>query len=99
MTSATRTPQSPCVQKCTRRSERLGHSSVSFTLDVYRHAVPALDADAADTIAHLLGDESDDSDDHDQDDDGTAGASAVTGRGPDAPAGGAHARPDSSAQS
>jgi integrase len=35
-------------------SERLGHASVSFTLTVYSHAVPALQADAAATIARLV---------------------------------------------
>ena len=58
---------------------------------------PALQADAADTIADLLGDDSDDDDD--QDDNGTAGASAVIDPGPDAPAGGARARPEAPEQS
>jgi integrase len=35
-------------------SERLGHSSVSFTLDTYSHAIPAMQADAAEVIAGLL---------------------------------------------
>lgn len=35
-------------------STRLGHSSVAFTLDVYTHAVPAMDADAADAVAGLI---------------------------------------------
>jgi len=35
-------------------SERLGHASVSFTLTVYSHAIPALQADAAETIARLV---------------------------------------------
>lgn len=35
-------------------SERLGHSTVAFTLDVYSHAVPALQQDAADRIADLV---------------------------------------------
>ena len=33
--------------------ERLGHSSFSMTLDNYSHAVPAMQADAADKIAAL----------------------------------------------
>lgn len=35
-------------------SERLGHSTVSLTLDVYSHAVPAMEADAAERIAGLI---------------------------------------------
>jgi integrase len=35
-------------------SERLGHSSISITLDVYSNAVPALQRDAADRIAALI---------------------------------------------
>jgi integrase len=35
-------------------SERLGHSTISITLDLYSHAVPSLEADAADTIAGLV---------------------------------------------
>ncbi len=35
-------------------SERLGHSSVSFTLTVYSHAVPALHVEAAGMIARLV---------------------------------------------
>jgi len=35
-------------------SDRLGHSTVSFTLDVYSHCVPALAQDAADKIAALV---------------------------------------------
>jgi integrase len=34
--------------------ERLGHSSVKVTLDVYSHAVPAMQADAATRVAALL---------------------------------------------
>ncbi len=36
-------------------SERLGHSSVAFTLDVYSHSVPALEEDAATRVAALVG--------------------------------------------
>lgn len=35
-------------------SERLGHSAVSFTLDVYTHAIPHLQKEAAGQIASLL---------------------------------------------
>jgi integrase len=35
-------------------SERLGHATVAFTLDVYSHAVPALQEDAADRVAALI---------------------------------------------
>jgi len=33
--------------------ERLGHSSITMTLDLYSHAIPAMQADAADRIAAL----------------------------------------------
>jgi integrase len=35
-------------------SERLGHSTVAFTLDVYSHAVPHMQAEAAAKIAALV---------------------------------------------
>jgi integrase len=35
--------------------ERLGHSSVAFTLDVYSHAIPAMQQDAAAAVARLVG--------------------------------------------
>jgi integrase len=35
-------------------SERLGHSSVAITLDVYSHAIPALQEDAAARVAALI---------------------------------------------
>ncbi|HSK96314.1 MAG TPA: site-specific integrase, partial [Euzebyales bacterium] len=35
-------------------SERLGHSTVAMTLDVYAHVLPAIDRDAADRFAALL---------------------------------------------
>jgi integrase len=35
-------------------SERLGHSTVAFTLDVYSHAIPAMQEDAAELIAALV---------------------------------------------
>ncbi len=34
--------------------ERLGHSTISITLDVYSHVNPAMDADAANTVAALI---------------------------------------------
>ncbi|EQD49137.1 integrase family protein, partial [mine drainage metagenome] len=38
-------------------SERLGHSSVKTTLDIYSHVSPAIDREAAEkTAAHLFGD-------------------------------------------
>jgi len=35
-------------------SERLGHATVAFTLDVYSHVVPGLQEDAAERIAALM---------------------------------------------
>lgn len=35
-------------------SERLGHATVAFTMDVYSHAIPALQAEAAETVAALI---------------------------------------------
>lgn len=35
-------------------SERLGHSTVAFTMDVYSHAIPSMEAKAAETIANLV---------------------------------------------
>jgi integrase len=35
-------------------SERLGHASVSFTLDVYSHVLPGLQEDAAAIVAALV---------------------------------------------
>lgn len=35
-------------------SERLGHSSVALTLDIYSHAAPDIQAEAADTVARLI---------------------------------------------
>ncbi len=35
-------------------SERLGHATVSFTLDVYSHAIPHLQREAAREIANLI---------------------------------------------
>ena len=36
-------------------SERLGHSTVAFTLDVYAHVLPRDDKLAAEQVAELLG--------------------------------------------
>ena len=35
-------------------SERLGHSTVAFTLDVYSHAIPAMQEEAAERVAVLV---------------------------------------------
>ena len=35
-------------------SERLGHASVSFTLDRYSHSIPALEEEAAEKVARLI---------------------------------------------
>lgn len=35
-------------------SDRLGHATVGFTLDVYTHAVPRLERDAAEKVARLI---------------------------------------------
>ena len=35
-------------------SERLGHSSVTITLDTYSHAIPGLQRDAAERLAALI---------------------------------------------
>lgn len=35
-------------------SERLGHHSVAFTLDVYAHVIPGMQAEAAGRLADLL---------------------------------------------
>jgi integrase len=37
-------------------SERLGHATVAMTLDIYSHTIPALQQDAAATIADLIND-------------------------------------------
>ncbi|MFP4636069.1 MAG: site-specific integrase, partial [Nitriliruptoraceae bacterium] len=49
-------------------SERLGHHSVAFTLDVYSHVVPGMQSEAAERIAGLvLGDDPVPNDDPPQD--------------------------------
>jgi integrase len=35
-------------------SERLGHTTVAMTLDVYSHAIPAMQENAAVTVADLI---------------------------------------------
>jgi integrase len=35
-------------------SERLGHSSVSITLDIYSHVLPSMQRDAAEAVAALV---------------------------------------------
>jgi integrase len=35
-------------------SERLGHSTISITLDIYSHALPSMQRDAAEAVAALL---------------------------------------------
>jgi len=35
-------------------SERLGHSTITLTLDTYTHVVPGLDADAAGRLARVM---------------------------------------------
>lgn len=35
-------------------SDRLGHSTISITLDIYSHVTPSLDADAANAVASAI---------------------------------------------
>jgi integrase len=35
-------------------SDRLGHSTIAITLDIYSHVSPTLDADAANTVASQI---------------------------------------------
>ncbi len=35
-------------------SERLGHATVSITLDTYSHAIPAMEEEAAEKVAALV---------------------------------------------
>jgi integrase len=35
-------------------SERLGHASITITLEIYSHVLPVLDSDAAERVASLL---------------------------------------------
>lgn len=50
-------------------SDRLGHATTSFTMDIYMHAIPAVEDDAADQIADLMFG-ADDAGDGDEDSDG-----------------------------
>jgi integrase len=34
--------------------ERLGHSSIAVTMDIYSHVLPAMESDAADRVASLI---------------------------------------------
>ena len=36
-------------------SSRLGHANVAFTLNVYSHAIPEMDKEAAETFAAFMG--------------------------------------------
>src|SRR5215469_15148559 len=40
--------------------ERMGHSSINVTIDLYSHAIPAMQEDAADRIAALVDEATDD---------------------------------------
>jgi len=54
-------------------SDRLGHATTSFTQDIYMHAIPAIEDNAADQIADLIfttEDESQDDEEEGRDDDG-----------------------------
>lgn len=51
-------------------SDRLGHATTSFTMDVYMHAIPAVEDDAADQIADLVFGAADDAEDSGDDSDG-----------------------------
>jgi hypothetical protein len=52
-------------------SERLGHSSVAFTLDTYAHVMPGMQPEVAELFRRLIiepdagPDDPDDEDDHD----------------------------------
>lgn len=35
-------------------SERLGHANVAFTMNVYQHVLPGMQADAADAFARII---------------------------------------------
>ena len=35
-------------------SERLGHSDIAITLNTYSHAIPAMEAEAAEKVAALV---------------------------------------------
>lgn len=50
-------------------SDRLGHATTAFTMDIYTHAIPAIEHEAAEQIADLVFGAGNDTD-HDEDDDG-----------------------------
>jgi hypothetical protein len=35
-------------------SDRLGHATTAFTMDIYTHAIPAIEHEAAEQIADLV---------------------------------------------
>jgi integrase len=41
--------------ECPGLSERLGHSTIAMTMDIYAHVLPAMDRDAAEAIGRALG--------------------------------------------
>ena len=45
---------SQCFDRTKVISDRLGHATVAFTLDVYTHAIPQMQEEAADQIAELI---------------------------------------------
>lgn len=65
---ATASRRCPCTDSVTRGrrlalkagvhpkvvQERLGHSTIGITLDVYSHVLPAMETDAADRVAALI---------------------------------------------
>ena len=51
-THPAQTPQADVRPKVV--SERLGHATVSITLDTYSHAIPAMQEEAATLIAGLV---------------------------------------------
>jgi hypothetical protein len=50
-------------------SDRLGHATTAFTMDIYTHAIPAIEHEAAEQIADLVFGAGNDTD-HDEDDHG-----------------------------
>ena len=50
-------------------SERLGHSSVAFTLDTYAHVMPGMQPEAAELFRRLIIEPDADPDDPDDEDD------------------------------
>lgn len=56
MICGTRTPHSPCAAGVPTKivSERLGHAAPEFTMRMYQHALPGMQAEAAAKIADLV---------------------------------------------